>query len=155
MKKINYAKRHESAFRESCKKIPNLICERLVDTMNFKKNVKQPSDFLCFKEPNLFYVECKTTKESELKMANISHHQFTTMLERSKIQGCECGILVEFRIDEETIKVFYIDISYINTAKNRQGKKYIDIQEASQVGIEIPTRKKKINYHYDLTPIFQ
>ena len=153
-KKINYAKRHENSFREACKKVEGIIIERLWDSIGGKMNLKQPSDFIAYKMPYIYYVECKTTQEENFPLGNISDHQWKSLNERAKIEGCVAGILLEYRIDEDNIKVFFIEIAYLNKIKNRQGQKYISINEAEQIGIEVPTKKKKVNFSYDISKLF-
>jgi penicillin-binding protein-related factor A (putative recombinase) len=140
-KKINHSKKHETAIREGCKSLPDVIIERLYDTMGGRMNLKQPSDFIAYKLPHIFYLEAKTVAGEQLQMSNISEHQWKSLIQRSKVNGCIAGIIVEYRLTEDENKVFFIDIDELNKAKNRQGKKYIDVEEAKQVGIEIISTK--------------
>lgn len=153
-KKINYAKKHETAIRDGCKRVPNVICERLWDSLGGKMNLKQPSDFICYKMPHIFYLEAKTTDGQQLPISNISEHQWKSLLERSKINGCIAGIIIEYRLTEDKNRVFFVEIDDIKHIKCRHGKKYIDIEEATQIGIEIPTTKKKVNWNYDMKNFF-
>lgn len=154
-KKVNYAKRQETAIRDGCKRAPDVICERLFDTMGGRMNLKQPSDFIGYRFPNIFYLEAKTTAGDQLPMANISEHQWKSLGERSKITGCISGIIVEFRLSEDEIKVFFVDIYDLKKIRHREGKKYLNVEEASQIGVEIETKKKKVNFAYDMKKFFE
>ena len=153
-KKTNYAKRHETAVRDGCKRVPNVICERLWDSMGGKINLKQPSDFIIYQFPNILYVEAKTVDGTKLPMQNISDFQWKSLSERAKVKGVIAGIVVEYRISEDEIKVFFVEIDYLKQIRYREGKKYLDMNEASQNGIEIPTTKKKVNFNYDMKSFF-
>jgi recombination protein U len=153
-KKINYSKRQETAIRDGCKRDPDTICERLWDSLGGKMNLKQPSDFIAYRYPYIFYIEAKTTAEIKLPMSNISEFQFNSLTERSKVKGAICGIIVEYRLSEDQIRAFFVEIDHLNKIKHRQGKKYLDIEEASQNGIEIETHKKKVNFSYDMKKFF-
>jgi recombination protein U len=153
-KKINHAKKHETAIRDGCKSIPNVIIERLWDSLGGKMNLKQPSDFIAYKMPNIFYLEAKTVAGNQLPMANISEHQWKALIERSKVAGCISGIIIEYRLTEEQNKVVFVDIKDLQHIKTRVGKKYIDVDEALNVGIEIETTKKKVNWRYDMKSFF-
>lgn len=153
-KKINYGKRNETAIREACKRLPDVLCERLWDSLGGKMNLKQPSDFIIYKYPNIFYVEAKSTAGDQLPMANISDFQWKSLSERSKVNGCISGIMVEYRISENEIRVFFVNIEDLKQIRHREGKKYLNVEEAVEIGIEIETKKKKVNFAYDLKTFF-
>jgi hypothetical protein len=153
-KKINYAKRMEAAVRDGCKRVPNIICERLWDSLGGKVNLKQPSDFIMYSFPNILYVEAKTVDGIKLQMANISEFQWKSLWERSKVKGAICGIIVEYRLSEDEIRAFFVEIDYLKQIRHREGKKYLSLEEAEENGIEIETKKKKVNFGYDMKSFF-
>jgi penicillin-binding protein-related factor A (putative recombinase) len=87
-------------------------------------------------------------------MANISEFQWKSLWERSKVKGAICGIIVEYRLSEDEIRAFFVEIDYLKQIRHREGKKYLSLEEAEENGIEIETKKKKVNFGYDMKSFF-
>ena len=72
-------------------------------------------DFTLFKHPNFYYIESKATWEDRFDFSMISEYQYTHMLEKSKIEGVTCYIVVLYASHQ---KAFLLDIRDIDTAKS-------------------------------------
>ena len=55
-------KQFEKVFREQASKLKDVYVYRIPDRMDFMKGSTNPCDFFCYKKPNFYLVECKTTE---------------------------------------------------------------------------------------------
>jgi penicillin-binding protein-related factor A (putative recombinase) len=152
-KKINYGKKFEQAFKESSKGLKDIIVERIPDQVSMKRNSKNVCDFLCYKHPNIFYIELKSTKGKTFPLSRISQHQWEQMMLRQKVNGVKCGILLNFRPLDTLEECWYVSLSELNEVI-MEGKKSVKLDEVKQIGIELKGTLKKVNYHYDMEDFF-
>ncbi len=152
MKKINWGKRFENNFRESGKGIDDIIIERLVDTQGMRKNVKTPSDFICYYYPNIYYLEMKSIGSNRLPLANISEHQWLELHKRKKTKGCISGVCINYRIEDDE-QSYFLDIDTLQALRNA-GDKSISVDQAKELGIKIEGKLKKVNVKYDIKSFF-
>ena len=106
-------------------------------------------DFLCYKYPNLYYIESKTTIHDRFDFNQIQPHQHDGLLAKSKIQGCYGLIIVLFSTYKRAVILKIQDV--INMEEH--GIKSINITKIDKWKIpyvEIPTipnsRKSMLDY---------
>ena len=135
----NYGKEFEQKFKEDFLKLEDSTIDRLYDTMNGYKSIKQVSDFVGYVYPNIFYIECKSHRGASIPMGNIT--QYDKLKEKIGIKGVRAGVVL-WLIDKD--KVLYIPMSTIKQLKE-DGEKSIGIRHLDYYNIiEIPSVKKRV-----------
>ena len=158
----NRGKQFETAIKESFLKVPNVSVDRLHDQMTgFKVTSANICDFIVYREPYEYYIECKSVHGNTLPFTNISDNQWNGLLEKSKIKGVYAGVICWW-IDKNVTK--WISIDYLQSLKT-SGYKSIrfDITEDSTPPnwaddtdlIDINGKKKRVFYDYDMKQFFE
>jgi len=98
-----------------------------------------PCDFICYKYPNLYCIECKSVSGNTFPITNL------TQLDKLKsflgIEGIRCGVLIWF-IDHD--KEVYVPIKTFIKLQ-QEDKKSFNIKTTPQEDyLLIPTIKKKV-----------
>ena len=55
----NLGKQFELKFKEDFLKIPESTIDRIYDVTTGYKSISNVCDFICYKYPNIFYIECQ------------------------------------------------------------------------------------------------
>ena len=135
-------KKFEQKLKEDfLKTVSDSTIDRIYDSVSGYKSVSNVCDFIGYKEPNIFYIECKTKKEQNLPFNNIT--QYDKLIEKVDIPGVRTGVVVWFY---EKDKVYYIPIKTVKQIKE-DGRKSISIkliEENKYRVIEIPSIKKRV-----------
>lgn len=142
----NYGKEFEQKFKEDFLKLEDSTIDRLYDTMNGYKSIKQVSDFIGYAFPNIFYIECKSHRGASIPMGNIT--QYDKLKEKIGRKGVRAGVIL-WLIDKD--KVMYIPMATVKQLKE-QGEKSIGIRHLEDYNIiEIPSVKKRVFMDSDYT----
>lgn len=141
------AKTFEERFKEDwIKSFPNSFIMRIPDQVSMKKETsKNVCDFVCYNQPTLFLVECKSHKEASIPFTKIP--QYERMIEFVGITGVRAGVVLWLR-DKD--RVFYIPISTIKKMKE-DGQKSVglrSLKEGYKI-IEIPSTKRRVYMESD------
>ena len=135
----NYGKEFEQKFKSDFLKLGDCTMDRLYDITTGYKSIKQVSDFIGYKYPNEFYIECKSHRGASIPMANIT--QYDKLKEKIGITGVRAGVIL-WLIDKD--KVLYIPMSTVKQLKE-DGEKSIGIRHLDGYNIkEIPSIKKRV-----------
>lgn len=135
----NYGKEFEQKFKEDFLKLGDCCADRLYDVVTGYKSIKQVADFLCYKFPNNFYIECKSHRGASIPMSNIT--QYDKLKEKIGITGVRAGVVL-WLIDKDI--VMYIPMSTVKQLKEN-GEKSIGIRHLKDYNIyEIPSVKKRV-----------
>ena len=123
--------------------------DRLPDQMTGFYGSSNICDFTLFKFPNLYYLESKATWEDSFPFSMITEYQYTHMLEKSRIRGVTCYIVVLFASYQ---RAFLLNIQDIDNLQ-QSGRKSINIKKIDKWTIpyqEIKTvpnnRKELLDY---------
>ena len=157
---MNEGKQFEHDFRNS---VPDDVYSlRLIDpaigfdvessTQRFAP--KNPYDLILYKEPWMYCLELKSTKESRISFRGsssmIREHQIRKLTEAWE-KGCRAGFVLNFRSSQNTcylpIEVFH----RLTRATERQSLREDEILEA---GTRLPVRRLRIHNRYDLNVLF-
>lgn len=110
-------------------------------------------DFVCYKYPNIYYIESKSTWADRFDFKMIQPHQLDGLYKKSKIPGCFGVVIVLFATYK---RAFVLDIQDI-IKSIESGKKSININKIDKWTIpfsEIHTipnsRKQLLDYDDDL-----
>lgn len=137
----NQGKAFEQKFKEDIKKtIPGVTIDRIYDTMgNYKTS--NVCDFIAYKYPNIFYVECKSCIGNTFNLNKLT--QYDKLKDKVGIKGVRAGVVLWFR---EHMQVWYVPINTITQLK-KDGKKSVHVFDTVDQGyrvIKIPSVEKRV-----------
>lgn len=153
---MNEGKRFEQNFKKSVPK--DVYYLRLQDSANgfdqtsdtLRFAAKSPYDCILFKDDTMYALELKSTKGKSISFSGsspmIKQHQIDELTRASKF-GIKAGFVFDFREQ----KTFYVPILAFSDFVLTTDKKSINIKEVEAIGVEIPKKKLKVNYRYDLS----
>ena len=125
---------------------------RLYDQMTgYLETSKNICDFICYKYPNIYYIESKSTWSDNFSFSMISDHQRKGLLEKSKIKGCFGWVIVLFASYK---RAFILDINDIDELEKTKNQHSLNIKKIAKWPIRykeiqtIPNNRKK---HLDYT----
>lgn len=128
-------------------------CDRIPDQMTGLYGSKNICDFTCFKSPNMYYIESKSTWEDRFDFSLISETQYEGLLDKSKISNV-WGLVIVLFLGHK--RAFILDIRDIDKL-SQAGTKSLNIKKIIKWGIpfaEIPTipnnRKILLDYSGEL-----
>ena len=140
---MDIAKGFENKFKKDWSNLENSFVFRLKDQLSgFKHNSKNPCDFICYKYPYLYLIECKTHKGASLPFKNITQYDSLLEIKNENCYGVLIGIVIWLY---EKDKVLYVPFSTLIKMK-ADGKKSVGIRsilEGYNI-IYIPSVKKKV-----------
>lgn len=136
---FNYGKKFEEITRNALEE-EQACYDRLPDQMSGRAGSSNPSDFIAYRKPYFFYIECKSCQEEVFTIkAMISEDQWTDLLKKSKYTGVFAGYLIWF-VNED--KVFWVPAKKMNSLyKKKKSFRSSDLYEYGKV-IEIEIVKK-------------
>ena len=152
MTRVNRGKKFEEVIKKSFLKVPNVSVDRLHDQMTgYKVTSANICDFIVYKKPYEYYIECKSVHGASLPFSNITNNQWEGLLEKSKIKGVYAGVICWW-IDKDVTK--FIPIQELNSLRNflPQSK---SIRYDFEYGIEIKGKKKRVFFDYDMKQFFE
>lgn len=97
----NYGKDFEEEIKKAFLREPFVDVQRLYDTTNGFTGIKQPSDFIVYKYPYQYYIECKTTWENTLRKDKLT--QLDTLLKKQEVPGVVAGFMVWYIKHDTTV----------------------------------------------------
>lgn len=116
-------KAFEERFKEDwINSVPGSSIDRIYDSVSGYKSISNISDFIAYKKPNIFYMECKTTKEGTFNFHKLT--QYDKLLTKVGIPGVRTGVLIWFYNFD---RVIYVPIKTIQKMKE-DGLKSVNIR---------------------------
>lgn len=113
-------KKFEDRFKQDwLETVSDSVCYRLYDTTNGFKSIANVADFITYKYPNMFMIDCKSTDSNTLNFADI--RQYSKMLEYKGISGLYVGI-IWWSVKND--KVIWIPIETLEKIKKEDKKSY-------------------------------
>ena len=140
---LNKGKQFEEHFKlDFIKSVDGAFLLRLPDQMSgYKGYSKNLCDFIAYKYPNIFLIECKSHEGNTFPLSKLT--QYDLLSTKVGIYGVRVGVIIWF-IDKD--KVVYVPISEITKMKN-DGKKSVNINMMNDDAyklVEIPSEKKRV-----------
>lgn len=146
MEKISLAKNFEHNVKAQLSDVKDVYVLRLYDTMFAARGIRNPSDFIAYKKPNMILLECKTTAGASLPFKNISDGQWEDIYNATqKAKGIRGIILVWFYDKDTTLA---IDIRKLVELKNN-GDKSIRYDATGDGIIKVEGEKSRLYFKYD------
>ena len=153
----NRGKQFENVIRKAFEKVPDVSIDRLHDQTNGFKGSQNICDFIVYKEPYEYYIECKSVHGASLPFRNITDTQWEGLLEKSEIEGVSAGIICWF-IDKDVTK--FIPIQLLDYMRKFEDIKSYSYQfggyllEKGMSAIELKGKKKRVFYEYNMEDFF-
>lgn len=145
----NRGKQFEQIIRKAFESIPGVSIDRIPDqTMGFK-GATNICDFIVYREPYEYYIECKTIHGNTFPFSNITNNQFSGMLQKTKILGVYAGVICWW-IDRDVTR-FLTMRDILQMRENLQMK---SVRYDDEVGMLIPGKKKRVFFEYDMQSFF-
>lgn len=165
----NRGKQFEEKVREAFEKVPDVSVVRLHDQTTGFLGSSNHCDFIVYKKPYEYHIECKSvhgntlsihSKDPSKKYGNITNKQWEGLLEKSKIKGVKAGVLcwwvdrdvtlfIDIRLLEELRKIDYKSIDYCASFALE------DIDNLSDMWTWIIGKKKRVFFDYDMKQFFK
>lgn len=145
-------KEFEQCIREAFEKVPGVSIDRMHDQMTGFKGSQNICDFIVYKEPYEYYIECKSVRGASLPFTNITDTQWNGLLEKSQIEGVFAGIICWW-IDKD--KTLFLPIQILEQIKKVGGKSIrYDIDDFIGCVVEMKGKKKRVFFDYDMEEFF-
>ena len=159
----NRGKQFESHIQEAFEKVPGVSVDRLHDQTTGYLGASNICDFIVYKKPYEYYIECKSVHGNTLSIhsipkpdkkgvlhgfyGNISDTQWEGLLEKSKIPGVTAGIMCWWIDLDET---WFIPIQILEEARNLMHAKSINAKYPYRQGDWFCVRgyKKRVFFEY-------
>lgn len=152
---VNRGKDFENVIRKAFEKVEGVSIDRLHDQMTgYKVTSANICDFIVYKKPYQYYIECKSVHGNTLPFSNITTNQWNGLLEKSKIEGVYAGIICWWIDLDET---WFIPIDVLEDAKQVMKAKSINLKHPHMQGYWKPIygKKKRVFWDYDMTTFFK
>lgn len=146
----NIGKHFEDDVRAAFELFPDVDIVRLIDPQNGYAGVKNICDFLVYRYPYHYDIECKSCHGDRFPFANITDNQWKGLSDRRMIKGNNAGIMLWF-IDHD--EVCWVPISVI-IRRDNSGIKSIRWDDEYIQKHLIPIRKKRVYVEPDFTSFF-
>ena len=153
MTRVNRGKKFEEVIKKSFLKVPNVSVDRLHDQMTgYKVTSANICDFIVYKKPYEYYIECKSVHGASLPFSNITNNQWEGLLEKSKIKGVFAGVICWF-VDKDVTLFIPIDELELEKQHGWKSIRY-DIKHNNGI-VEITGKKKRVFFDYDMKQFFE
>ena len=103
MGKVNRGKQFENVIKQAFLKIPDVSIDRLHDQTTGFIGSSNICDFIVYKEPYEYYIECKSVHGNTLPFSNITETQWNGLLLKSQIIGVKAEIICWW-VDKDVTK---------------------------------------------------
>ena len=151
---VNRGKDFENVIKESFEKVPNVSVDRLHDqTTHWKGSSANICDFIVYKEPYEYYIECKSVHGASLPFSNITKTQWNGLLEKSKIEGVFAGVICWW-VDKDVTKFIPIQLLQAMKDHNMKSIRYDFTLFGKDCCTEIKGKKKRVFFEYDTESFF-
>ena len=140
MGKDNLGKHFEDDVKAAFEAHEDVSIIRLIDPQNGYKGVQNICDFIAYRYPYEFLVECKSVHGERLPFSNITENQWTGLSDNRMKRGVNAGIMVWY-IDQDV--VCWLPISVLIARSNR-GHKSVRYDDWYVQQHKIPIRKKRV-----------
>lgn len=148
----NRGKKFERVIREAFEKVPGVSIDRLHDQTSGFKGSQNICDFIVYKEPYEYYIECKSVHGASLSFSNITDTQWNGLLQKSQIEGVFAGVICWF-IDKDI--TLFIPIQVLQICKYRCWKSIrYDVNGYHTSIKEIKGKKKRVFFDYSMEDFF-
>lgn len=141
----------EALIREAFNRVPDTAVIRLQDPVKGYLGVRNICDFLIYHYPHQYFIECKTVHGNIFPFHNITRNQWSGLYDQSQLNGVVAGIICWW-IDQDVTRFFFIDDLHKIAESGKNSIRY-DFDDIPH--IDIPGRKKRVFFDYDMLGFFE
>lgn len=159
---INRGKQFEDIVKAAFIAVKDVSIDRIHDQTTGFAGSKNICDFIVYKEPYEYYIECKSVHGNTLPFSNITDTQWQGLLSKADIKGVFAGILCWW-VDKDVTK--FIDIETLECMRLAGVKsiRYDYTQEqfnqdrsiVDGLIVEIEGKKKRVFFEYNMESFFK
>lgn len=130
--------------------------DRLYDVTMGRRKISNVSDFIAYKYPIHFYLECKEIEEPRFNLSLLT--QYDKLIEKKNIKGVCAGVVLWFSSYD---RVCFVSIEEIEKMKSEETKsinvKMLDgvYKGKSYEILELPSEKKRKYMITDYMPLYE
>lgn len=147
---LDLGKQFEQKVAQDLRQIPGVDAVRLPDQLTGRKNSKNLSDFIVYRYPSVYYLECKSIHGNTFNINSFT--QYERLLGKSGIRGIHPCVIIWF-VDHD--RVIFFPIESVKKMKD-EGLKSIHINTYNQYEhIDIPSKKKRVFMDSNYIPMFE
>lgn len=149
---VSRGKKFEDVIRQSFEKVDGVSIDRLHDQTTGFKGSQNICDFIVYKEPYEYYIECKSVHGASLPFSNITETQWLGLLEKSVIKGVFAGIICWYIDKDITLYIPIQLLQYIKDNSEIKSFKYsFDGYSNETLHVtQLKGKKKRIFFDYDM-----
>lgn len=149
----NKGKQFEAVIRKCFEAVPDVSVDRIPDQTARNKGARNICDFIVYKKPHQYYIECKTVMGNRFPLSNISEVQWEGLLKKSQIKGVVAGVICWWVTKDKTL---FMPIEVLQMLKEDGAKsiKYNTLLTPVYF-TEIQGTKKRTYYDYDMKEFFK
>ena len=161
---VNRGKQFEDVIKNAFLQVPNVSVVRLHDQTTGYMGSKNHCDFIVYKKPLEYHLECKSVHGNTLSIhsndtsgkgeiyGNITKTQWQGLLEKSKIKGVIAGVICWW-VNKDVTR--FIPIQILEVLKTELGAKSIRFDFLNPDIIYIQGKKKRVFFEYDMEQFFK
>ena len=153
---VNRGKQFEEVVKESFLKLSDVSIDRLHDQTNGFLGSKNICDFIVYRKPYEYYIECKSVHGNTLPFTNITDRQWNGLLEKAQINGVFAGILCWW-VDKDVTRFIPIQmLNFLREFCKMKSYRYdiVDIEDIEldymYKSVLIQGKKKRVFFYYDM-----
>lgn len=152
---VNRGKQFENIVKQAFEKVDGVSIDRLHDQTTGYKGSSNICDFVVYKEPYEYYIECKSVHGNTLPFSNITDTQLNGLLEKSRIEGVFAGILCWWVDKDKTVFIPIQELLLMRTVGMKSLRwDAIDECDGDTKMVEIKGKKKRVFFDYDMEAFF-
>jgi penicillin-binding protein-related factor A (putative recombinase) len=138
--------------------VPDASVTRLHDQTTGFSGSCNPCDFIFYKYPYQYCIECKTVNTDRFPLHNLSDNQYKGLMEYSKVKGIIAGVIIWF-VQRDITRFYPIEIfEYLKLTGVKKSIRYdeiFDIPIHTSLAIhDIQGKKKRVFFDYDYLEFF-
>lgn len=147
----NRGKKFEYVIREAFERVPGVSLDRLNDNTAGFKGIAGICDFIVYKEPYEYYIECKSVHGASLPFSNITETQWNGLLQKSQIEGVFAGVICWWIDKDKTVFIPIQELAFMELV-GMKSVRYdaIDDCDGDTTMVEITGKKKRVFFDYDM-----
>ena len=148
---VNRGKSFENEIRKQLKMVKGVSVDRIHDQTTGFLGSKNICDFIVYRYPNQFYLECKTVHGNVLPFSNISDKQWEGLTKKFTIPGVFSGVICWW-VDKDITAFIPMQLLYSLKLRGRKSIRY-DCEDSlfnKYKMLYIKGKKKRVFFNYDM-----
>ena len=151
MTAVNRGKRFELQVRKGFERVKDCSVIRLYDPVGGAVGVRNICDFIVYKYPYQYLLECKSVHGDRFPLSNITDTQWDGLCKMLSKPGVVPGVLCWYVDRDVTV---FLPIVYLDKL-SKLGVKSVRYDSVLPAWFKVPGAKKRIFYEYDMAKFFK